>query len=405
MSSPENHDASSAHPISVALLTGGADKHYSLGLTGALAPLRVLIDYIGSDALVDPYFDHTPGVRFLNLRGDQNPRAPTLRKTLRVFRYYARLIGYAVTARARIFHLLWNNRFENFDRTLLILFYRFCGRRVVMTAHNVNAGKRDGNDSRLNRLTLRLQYRFVRRIFVHTPLMAADLRNEFGVPDRKIVLIPYGINNAVPVTNLDGREAKRRLGLADTHKVILFFGRIVPYKGLEFLVRALKELVGTDRSYRLVIAGSPHENETYWQSINTAIDTDSTRGHVVQHTSFIPDTEVEPFFKAADVLVMPYTHIFQSGILALSYSFGLPVIVTDVGALREHVEVGRTGLVCRPQDQPDLVAKIQEYFRSPLYRELADRRAEIQSYAAARHSWEEVGRITEATYRAVLAES
>jgi len=403
MSTPAATPAAPGSPA-VALLTGGADKHYSLGLTMALAPRHVAIDYIGSDALADPYFERTPGARFLNLRGDMDPRAPAVRKTLRVLRYYARLLRYAITARPRVFHILWNNRFEHFDRTLLILFYRLCGRRVVMTAHNVNAGKRDGNDSRLNRCTLRLQYRLVQRIFVHTPLMAADLRNEFGVPERKIVLIPYGLNNAVPVTNLAGPEARRRLGLAGHQKVILFFGRIVPYKGLESLVRALKTLVTQDPDYRLVIAGSPHENEAYWQGITSAIETDGTRPYVQTHTAFIPDSEVEPYFKAADVLVMPYTHIFQSGILALSYSFGLPVIVTDVGSLREHVEIGSTGFVCRPQDQQDLEARIQEYFRSPLYRELPARRPDIQAYAAAHHSWEEVARLTTATYEAVLKE-
>ena len=68
--------------------------------------------------------------------------------------YYAKLIRYAATAKPRIFHILWNNKFEFFDRTLLMLYYRLLGKKIVLTVHNVNAGRRDSKDTRLNRLTL-----------------------------------------------------------------------------------------------------------------------------------------------------------------------------------------------------------------------------------------------------------
>ena len=89
-------------------------------------------------------------------------------KAVRLSTYYLRLLKYAVVAKPRIFHILWNNKFELFDRTLLMLYYRLLGRRVVLTAHNVNAAKRDGRDSLLNRLTLWVQYRLSDHIFVHT---------------------------------------------------------------------------------------------------------------------------------------------------------------------------------------------------------------------------------------------
>src|SRR5438034_502215 len=152
----------------VALLTGGDDKNYAIGLTLGLVSLGIGVDYIGSDRVDGPELHHAPGINFLNLRGDQREDVSLQKKALRILIYYVRLLRYAATARPRIFHILWNNKFELFDRTLLMVYYKLLGKKILFTAHNVNAGKRDGNDTWLNRLSLRIQYRFVDHIFVHT---------------------------------------------------------------------------------------------------------------------------------------------------------------------------------------------------------------------------------------------
>ena len=152
--------------------------------------------------------------------------------------YYCRLACYAATCKPKVFHILWNNRFEWFDRTVLMAYYKLLGKRVALTAHNVNAGTRDCTDTPLNRFTLRVQYRLADHIFVHTEQMRAALLTEFGVRSRSVSIIRYGINNAVPDTGLTPREAKERLGIRSDERTILFFGNIAPYKGLEYLVEA-----------------------------------------------------------------------------------------------------------------------------------------------------------------------
>src|SRR5213078_1014177 len=141
-------------------------------------------------------------VNFLNLRGDQSSEARLLAKVLRVLSYYGKLVFYAATARPKLFHLLWNNKFELFDRTLLMLYYRMLGKKIILTVHNVNARKRDSNDSSLNRLSLRLQYNFCHHIFVHTERMRSELVSDFRIPKSKVSVIPFGINNTVPNTAL-----------------------------------------------------------------------------------------------------------------------------------------------------------------------------------------------------------
>jgi D-inositol-3-phosphate glycosyltransferase len=386
--------------IAVALLTGGGDKPYAFGLATELIVQGTDLDLIGSDELDSPEFHGQPQVNFLNLRGDQNPEVSFLEKALRISIYYLKLISYAARARPRIFHILWNNKFQFFDRTVLMFYYKLLGKRIVLTLHNINAGKRDNNDTPLNRLTLRIQYRLADHIFVHTNKMKDELIEEFGVPAARITVIPFGINNAVPNTRLSPREAKRRLGIRDGEKTILFFGNITPYKGLEYLVAAFGQI--SDQDYRLIIAGRRKDCDLYWGTIEDAIRKDVESGRVLLRANFIPDEETELYFKAADVLVLPYRHIYQSGVIFLAYSFGLPVLAADVGSLKEEIIEGKTGFVFRPEDSSDLARAIKTYFSTDLYTDLDRRREEVRELTAAQHSWSAVGRATTEIYAALL---
>lgn len=385
--------------FSVSLLTGGIDRPYVHGLTNALSSVGVNIDLIGSDELDEPELHNKPGVKFLNLRGDQRPNAGLFAKIYRILNYYARLILYAATAKPRIFHILWNNKFETFDRTLLMLYYRLLGKAVVLTAHNVNKLKRDSADTVLNRLTLKIQYRLADHIFVHTSKMKSDLVEDFGVPSSRVTVIPFGINNSVPNTRLSAKEAKKRLGIHENHKTILFFGRIKPYKGLEFLIPAFQKVVQVHSDFRLIIAGQLEmPADSYWASIQNEIQQYVEAGQIIPRIEFIPDGEIEVYFKAADALVLPYKEIFQSGVIFLGYNFGLPVLAADVGSLNEDIVEGVTGFVFKPEDPGDLTRAMERYFASDLFANLEKNRPVIREFAMRRHSWELVSELTTGIY-------
>jgi D-inositol-3-phosphate glycosyltransferase len=397
---PENFHSVSA--ISVALLTGGSDKHYVYGLSTTLGARGAAIDLIGSDELDEPELRATPGVNFINLRGDQRPDANLLSKVIRVSAYYAKLIRYAAISKVKVFHILWNNKFELLDRTFLALYYKLLGKRIVLTAHNVNIGRRDGKDTRLSRFTLQIQYDLADHIFVHTDQMKSELISEFGVAGTRVTVIPFGINNAVPCTNLSPSEARGLLGIRDSDKTILFFGKIGPYKGLDYLIAAFQETLARRDDYRLIIVGSPRGgSEQYWRAIREEIRKD---GRILVRAEFIPDDEIEIYFKAADILVLPYRHIYQSGVLFLGYSFGLPVLAADVGSLKEEIVEGETGFVFKPDDSVDLGKAIGRYFASDLYTNLKYRREKIQAFANSRHSWDTVGDLTMQVYSALLGQ-
>lgn len=388
--------------MSVALLTGGSDRPYVYGLTKVLLAAGVQLDLIGSDELIFPEFAEEPGLNFLNLRGSQDTRAGVLEKTFRICKYYFRLLRYAATAKPKLFHILWNNRFEHFDRSLLMIYYKLLGKKILFTAHNVNAHKRDSRDSWLNRFTLRLQYRFADCIFVHTERMKQELASEFGIEERKISVIPFGINNAVPNTALTCEEAKQRIGISPHDRTLLFFGRITPYKGVEYLIDAFRKVSGQNASYKLLIAGRVDRAEAYWEPIKADLTKEIASGKVLVRDQFIPDEETEVYFKAADSLVLPYKDIYQSGVLFLAHSFGLPVLAADVGSLADDIIPGKTGFSFTPEDSSDLARAIEQYFSSDLYAHLSSRREEIQEFTRKTHSWSIVAETTQQKYAELL---
>ena len=393
--------------VEIALLTACRDRQYALGLAMALISKGILLDVIGSDEIDSPELHSTPNLHFLNFRTDWNNNADFAEKLLKLLAYYAKLIGYVAVSKPAILHILWNGKFELFDRTILMLYYKILKKRIALTAHNVNQAKRDSNDSWLNRVTLKVQYRLCDHIFVHTQEMKRELCQDFGVSERAVTVIRHPINNACPDTELTSIEAKRRLGLGNDERAILFLGKIRPYKGIEFLLEAFRMLLADTRSnYRLIIAGEPNRrSEEYLREIQRCIKRDFHPGQVIPRMQFIPDDELEVYLKGADVLVLPYKFIFQSGILLLAYTFGLPVVATDVGSFREDIIEGKTGFVCKPGDPEELAKAIERYFTSNLFKNLRGCRQELKNYASANYSWRAVADLTFDTYAKMLERS
>jgi len=389
------------HDLEVALLTGCKDRPYAFGLATALASNDVAVEFVGSDALDSPELHTTRKLQFLSLDGRK--KASTFARACQLPVYYARLVSHAVRSRANVFHILWNNSLEYFDRTLLMLLYKAQGKKVVLTAHNVNQRKRDANDSFFNRLTLTSQYRLVDHIFVHTQKMKQELMEDFRVPERTVTVLRHPINDAFPDTDLTPAEAKQRLGIKDGERTLLFLGRITPYKGLEYLLDAFQQLGARDGRYRLIIAGQTKKGtEQYTQEIDRLVRTAGRQDQIIFDNQFIPDEKMELYLKAADVLVLPYTDIFQSGVLFLGFTFGLPAIASDVGSFHEDVVENRTGLLFRPRDAVDLARAIEAYFSSDLFNNLSERRQDIRTYFRQHHSWDAVALATRHVYAQLM---
>src|SRR3990170_5163439 len=385
--------------MKVSFFTGSeVGGHYELGLLSGLVSKPLHIDVIGSNAIMHSHILQNANITLLNYFGDKSPNVSIKKKASRIIKYYFRIIRYTLETDSRLFHVQSINKFVFFDRTLLMIFYKMFRKKIIFTAHNIDREERDGKNTWGNRLSLYFLYKIVDHLIVHTDKMKLQLIENFDVPKSKITVIAHGIMDVVPKTNMTTVEAREKINLTAKDKVILFFGKIAPYKGLEYLILALSKLVGKYSDLRVVLAGNVKDCKEYWEDVQRTIQEHGLSRNIIYRIEYIPDEEVEIYFKSADVLIIPYKHIFQSGVIFLSYNFGLPVIATDVGSLREDIIEGRTGFICKPESPDDLAEKIETYFHSDLYRNLKENRSKIIQDANEKYSWGKIGEKTYSVY-------
>ena len=193
------------------------------------------------------------------------------------------------------------------------------------------------------------------------------------VPKAKYKYSPHPIYSIFNNT-LSKEQAKAELKLA-TKKVLLFFGLIREYKGLDILINAMEKIKTELEDYTLLIVGECYENENkYTDLIKKAGITDNVKCHY----SFIPDNEVGKYFSAADVVVLPYKTASQSGIVQIAYHFDTPVIVSNVGGLPEIVDEGKTGYCVEPNSNAFAKA-IKAFYENDIISEMNSNISEYKS--------------------------
>ena len=156
------------------------------------------------------------------------------------------------------------------------------------------------------------------------------------------------------------QQARKNLTIENDQKIILFFGFIRKYKGLDILLDAMAILKPAMPDLKLLIAGEYYDDpKIYEQQIQRL----NLQHSLILRTGFIPDSEIKNYLCAADVVVQPYRNATQSGVTPLAYHFEIPMIVTDVGALADMVPDGKAGLVAEPT-AASIAEKIVQYFKT-----------------------------------------
>lgn len=371
--------------VNISIIANGFQSHYIIDLCNNLAEKGVFVDLVGSD-IYKPFRMHK-NINFLNIRGSQDENKNIFDKTVRIVGYYFNLIMYALKTKNCIFHIQWF-RFVIIEGIFLNTFFKVLGKKIVYTAHNILPHDEEGL---LYKVIFNIVYRIADAIIVHTEKVKIELIEAFHVNESKIFIIPHGLNDSVPTTSVTCTQAKEKLGINMNDKTLLFFGNIAPYKGLGELIKVFAELIKVEDDYRLVIAGQVRKRGSYWNGIDDIITKLNLENHIIKRVEFIPDDEIEIYFKAADVLILPYKKIYQSGVIFLAYSFGLPVIASDVGSLREDIVNGETGFIYDIKKPDDFIKKILEYFQSDIYKDLKKYRNKIIDYGREKYSNDKIG--------------
>ena len=141
-------------------------------------------------------------------------------------------------------------------------------------------------------------------------------------------------------------EARNFLGLNQNEKIILFFGFIRQYKGLDLLLKAMTNEKIKKQNIRLLVAGEFYEDEKPYLQL---IQENGLQERLILKTNFIPDSEVKYYLCSSDCVIQPYKNATQSGVTPLAYHFEKPMIVTNVGGLPSLVPNEKVGLVCEPE--------------------------------------------------------
>jgi glycosyltransferase involved in cell wall biosynthesis len=196
---------------------------------------------------------------------------------------------------------------------------------------------------------------FVRRradqLIVHSQHVRTLMVQQLGGSGENISLMPH-----IQI----GQELASPMMEEDEH-LILFYGRIWEYKGLEYLIRAEPLISAQIPNVRIMIAG---QGEDFSRYVRMMVHPE----RFIVHNEFISEDRTAEYFRRASVVVLPYIEASQSGVIALAYSSAKPVVATTVGGLPEMVEEGRTGYLVAPRDAADLAKALVRLLLDPTLR-------------------------------------
>lgn len=264
-----------------------------------------------------------------------------------------------------------------------ILLAKFMGKQnLTFVCHNVFPHERFPLDKMLTRMTLRCGRHFI----VHAKEEATELKQIMDAPDYQVT--PHPSYNAFRFANLTKAQARALLQIPENQKVLLFFGFVRPYKGLKYLIEALPEVVKAIPDIKLLIVGEFPGEEEKNQYLDQIRESGMTE-YVMMEDGYIPDQEVEKYFAACDMVVLPYESATQSGIVQIAYGFEKPVVVTAVGGLPDVVTDGETGYIVPPCSPGKLAEGIIRYYQD----NMEERFHENIKKEADRFSWERMAEV------------
>jgi glycosyltransferase involved in cell wall biosynthesis len=345
-----------AKPLMNLLIPHGFEANYIIGFARGIAANGVKFTVISSDELA-PRLD-AAGIPHCNLRGCQDENRPAWKKAANLARYYVLLLWTIFKNRGSTHHFngLLTSRIIFIDALLIPLWLRLWAGRYIHTAHNALPHSRE--HSRLFRLAYRWIYRFPHTILTHTVKVSRQLQDEFSVPPSRITTISIGLNEEVAKSTLTSTEARQQLNLPLTAPLVLFFGKIEHYKGVDLLVQAW-DLVQTPNA-NLVIAGQCPDG-AYGRQLRDLIGASTRNSTIHWREGFVPNDTVAVLLAAADVVALPYRNIYQSGVVFLCMNHGIPVVATDVGSMSEFVSP-ESGIIAKSNDPAGIAAAIDLFF-------------------------------------------
>ena len=299
--------------------------------------------------------------------------------------FHARFSGISIFH----FHIFYTNVLVLFN----LLFVKILFGKVVLTIHDVSSFSNSSNSSIIEKLI----YKLTDRIITHNEFSKLEILNVNADSSSCISIVPHG--SYTPFINIqyDKEKSKEQLGIPNNRRILLFFGMIKKVKGLEVLLSALKGVIKKNPEVLLVIAGRIWEND--FSAYQKIIDENNLSAYILLHTKFIPQEDVEHYYCASDLVILPYKKIYQSGVLMMTLSYERPALVSDLPPLKEIISDNENGFLFKAENVSDLTAKLNSILSDEGLME--EVRAKGTKLINTRYDWGEIGRQTKQAYQSL----
>jgi len=299
--------------------------------------------------------------------------------------FHARFSGISIFH----FHIFYTNILVLFNLLVVKILFG----KIVLTVHDVSSFLDSSNSSIIGKLI----YKLTDRIITHNEFSKSEILNINADLSSCISIVPHG--NYTPFINIqyDKEKSKKQLGIPNNKTILLFFGMIKKVKGLEVLLYALNGVIKHNPDVLLVIAGKPWGND--FSDYQKIIEENNLSEYILLHTKYIPHKDVEHYYCASDLVVLPYKKIYQSGVLMMTLSYGRPALVSDLPPLKEIISDCENGFVFKTENVSDLTSKLNSILgNEELMEQVRDRGTELVN---TKYDWGEIGKQTKRAYQSL----
>ena len=296
-----------------------------------------------------------------------------------------------LTSKGEITHFHWWTFYLFPVFFTIALFGKARKKKIVCTVHNVLGHELGKVDKILTNWIFKLPNHFI----VHSEANKKQLKKIFKIKDKKISIIPYGILNFYKEKNLTKEEARERLGLDNQDKVILYFGNIRKYKGVDVLIEAFHRVKQEISNAKLIIAG---KNWIDWRPFQELIEKYNLNRDIILYLDYISTSDIQYYFTACDLVVLPYLHFeSQSGPGNIALAFEKAMVVSNTGGLPDLVK--NKEIVVDPGNSKELARAIIKVLKNDNFRKKLENDSKV---LAQRYSWDKIAEKTVKLYQNII---
>ena len=365
----------------------GGMHYYDFGLAeGLVAAGADIIVYTCDKTAVPPELPFEVQLIFRKIWGDEH-------KLLRAVRFTICLFKTLLDARRKKVDVVHYHFFHYTQmERLCVMLAQLFRMKIVITAHDVESFAGKYSDSAASWILAKAD-----KVIAHNVVSKNELTGHVNLPPEKIAIIPHGNYLHSIVNSSPPAEARKILGIVSKGPILLFFGQIKKVKGLDLLLQALPAVISKLPTLKLVIAGRVWKDD--FSTYDRLIQENNLQDHVDLHIRYIPDEEVATFYRSADLIVLPYRRIYQSGVLLMAMSYGVPVMASDLEGMVDVVRHDVNGFLFKNGNISSLSEQL-------IYALSDDGRLKQISAAGLEkmqqfYSWHSVGRQTVKLYESI----